>query len=356
MLGGAARAQALPDTTFVRLFTQLSEPNGYWRSDNLLSNEGGFQRVIPALVARTAPGGVYLGVGPEQNFTYIAALHPRLAFVFDIRRGNALELLLYKALFEASDTRADFIGRLFSRPRPAGLDTAATAAALFAAYSPVAHDTVMFAATLRDALARLTRTHGIALSADDRRGIAYVLHAFYAQGPDMDYNNMSGSAGGYVRYGRGWRPTYAQLMTEDDGAGVDRGYLASEADYRAVRTLELENRIVPVVGDFAGQKAVRAVGVYLRAQGATVTAFYTSNVEQYLYVQGDDWRRFYANVASLPLDSSSTFIRAVFRSGMPSLNVGPGGSITLLSSMQAVVNAFRAGRLGSYAAVVALSH
>ena len=138
--GRAQLPARISDGEFNRLFASLSEPNGYWRSDNILSNEASFQQAIPALVARTSPGGVYLGVGPEQNFTYIAALRPRLAFVFDVRRGNALELLLYKALFEMSPTRADFVSRLFSRPRPPGLDTSATASALFAAYERVPRD------------------------------------------------------------------------------------------------------------------------------------------------------------------------------------------------------------------------
>ncbi len=355
--GCAQLPDRISDAEFNRLFTGLSEPSGYWRSDNILSNEASFQRVIPALVARTAPGGVYLGVGPEQNFTYIAALRPRLAFVFDIRRGNALELLLYKALFELSPTRAGFVSRLFSRPRPGGVDTASSAAALFAAYARVPHDSALYAATLAAVYARLTGIHHLALSADDRRGIAYVFRAFYDEGPDMDYNNMAGAGAGngYRRFGRGWRPTYAALMTQADTEGVARSYLASEANYRLVRGLQIENRIVPVVGDFAGPTAIRAVGAYLRAHGATVTAFYTSNVEQYLFVQGDDWRRFYANVAALPLDPSSTFIRAVFRSGMPGLPVGPGGSITMLSSMRATVDAFEAGRLTTYAGVVGKS-
>ncbi len=354
--GRAQLPARIPDGEFNRLFAELSEPNGSWRSDNILSNEASFQQAIPALVARTSPGGVYLGVGPEQNFTYIAALRPRLAFVFDIRRGNALELLLYKALFEMSPTRADFVSRLFSRPRPPGLDTSATAAVLFAAYERVPHDSALYTATLAAVYDRLVRTHGVSLSGDDRRGIAYVFDAFFAQGPNMDYNTMGGPGTGYRRFGRGWRPTYADLMTAADARGVAHGYLASEANYRFVRDMQLENRIVPVVGDFAGPKALRAVGAYLRAHGATVTAFYTSNVEQYLFVQGDDWRRFYANVAALPLDSTSTFVRAVFRSGMPGLSVGPGGSITVWSSMPATVTAYQAGRLATYAAVVAMSH
>jgi hypothetical protein len=123
-----------------------------------------------------------------------------------------------------------------------------------------------------------------------------------------------------------------------------------------VRGMQRHNRIVPVVGDFAGPRAVRAVGAYLRSHRATVTAFYTSNVEQYLFVQRDDWRRFYGNVATLPIDSGSTFVRAVFRSGMPGLAVGPGGSLTLWSSMRVMVDAFEAGRLATYADVVGMSH
>ena len=111
----------LTDQEFWKLSTDLSEPNGYFRSDNFLSNETGFQWVIPELKRRIPPGGVYLGVGPEQNFTYISALKPAMAFIIDIRRGNLHEHLLYKALFEMSADRAEFLSRLFSRKRPAGL-------------------------------------------------------------------------------------------------------------------------------------------------------------------------------------------------------------------------------------------
>src|SRR5882672_9335745 len=64
----------LSDQEFWRLATDSSEPNGFFRSDNLTSNELLFQYVVPDLVRRTRPGGAYLGVGPEQNYTYIAAV------------------------------------------------------------------------------------------------------------------------------------------------------------------------------------------------------------------------------------------------------------------------------------------
>ena len=116
---------SLTDREFWELTEQLSEPDGYFRSnsgspDNLLSNESQVSTVAGALAQRVKPAGVYLGVGPEQNFTYIAAMRPRIAFITDIRRGNLHLHLMYKALFEISANRVDFVARLFSRKRPAG--------------------------------------------------------------------------------------------------------------------------------------------------------------------------------------------------------------------------------------------
>ena len=107
---------------FLSLMTELSEADGFFRSDNLVSNELFMQRVIPDLTRVVKPGGVYLGVGPEQNFTYMAAVKPAMAFIIDVRRGNLQLHLMYKALFELSSDRADFVSRLFSLKRPAGLD------------------------------------------------------------------------------------------------------------------------------------------------------------------------------------------------------------------------------------------
>src|SRR5258707_3004522 len=124
----------LSDQDFWRLTEQLSEPGGSFRSENFLSNERGYQWVIPDLVAKVSAGGVYVGVGPEQNFAYIVALKSRMAFIVDIRRGNLLEHLLYNALFEMSDDRAEFLSRLFSRKRPEGLSKSSTVEYLFDAY------------------------------------------------------------------------------------------------------------------------------------------------------------------------------------------------------------------------------
>jgi hypothetical protein len=352
-------AQSLPtklaDTTFWRLVTDYSEANGYFRSENLVSNETTLQWVIPELQRTTKTGGVYLGVGPDQNFTYIVALKPKIAFIFDIRRQNMLTHLMYKALIEQSTDRADFISRLFSRPRPTGLDTASTAEAIFTAFSTSAPDSSRFRKNVTSIRETLTKRHGFKLSDEDLNTIAYVYESFVSSGPDITYNTSSGRGGGY---GRGVMPSYAVLQMETDSDRVHRSYMATEANFRTLKEVELNNLLVPIVGDFAGPKAIRSVGDYLKEHKASVTAFYLSNVEQYLFQDPDNWRKFYTNAGMLPLDSTSTFIRSVFN-GM-GYNRGPSFSSymrsqQMLASMLEQVKAFNDGKLTQYYDVIQTS-
>jgi hypothetical protein len=292
----------LADTEFWNLTEELSEPNGMFRSDNFLSNETGYQTVIAGLLEHIKPGGVYLGVAPEVNFTYVAAIKPRMAFIIDIRRGNLHEHLLYKALFEMSSDRADFLSRLFSRKRPPGLSASASIDDMFAAYDAVRPSEDLYQENFKAVIDWLTSKHGFKLRSDDPEGIGYVYYeAFFKGGPDLNYS--FGSGGGM---GGGNSPSYEQLMLTNDGAGKNRSYLASEESFAFVKDLETRNLLVPVVGNFGGPKAIRAVGKYVKDHGGTVVAFYLSNVEQYL--TGDLWPSFCASVATLPLDETSTYI------------------------------------------------
>jgi len=350
-LGAQNIPAKLGDGEFWKLVTDFSEANGFFRSDNFVSNETTYQWVIPELLRSTKPGGVYLGVGPDQNFTYLVALRPKVAFIFDIRRQNMLTHLMYKAIIEQSSDRADFLSRLFARPRPAGLDTSSTADALFGAFQAVVRDTVVERKNLASIRERLTKHHGFALSDDDLATIAYVYSAFVEGGPDLTYNFSQGRIG----YGRSAMPSYAQLQIEADSAGVRHSYMATEGNFRILKELEANNLVVPVVGDFAGPKAIRLVARYLRDHDATVTAFYLSNVEQYLFNQEDDWRKFFGNVGALPLDSTSTFIRSVFN-GMGFNRAGPGmRAQQMLASMLVQVRLFNEGHLSSYYDVIQTS-
>jgi hypothetical protein len=258
-----------------------------------------------------------------------------------------------------SPTREAFLSRLFSRPPP-NTDTNVTANVLLDAFSRLEPDPVAFERNRADIYAWLQRRHGFTLSRGDLAGIDYVYRAFYSAGPDLRYSFGRGA---------GWQPfpTYRDLMIADDGQGVQRSYLASEELYHALQDLQERNLIVPLVGDFGGPKALRSVARYLDVHHATVTVFYTSNVEQYLFrpLEGRDaWQRFYDNVAAMPITNQSTFIRAFFnnqgrimRIPDPQSGVAPLGprSQTLLNPIAVLLGAYSEGHIGSYSDVIELS-
>jgi hypothetical protein len=341
---GGAQAGQLPavlsDEEFARMISGFSEAGGSFDSDNFVSNEANFQSVIPALLERTGTGGVYIGVGPEQNFTYIAALQPRISFIVDIRRQNMLQLLMYKALFELSSDRADFLARLFSRARPRDLDSTMSVSELIAPYEPVRADERLFQQTLQAVTDRLVHTRQLALTDDDRGTIAYVLKAFADKGSQITYVNPGSP--------NAKQPTFAQLMAATDSTGQLRSFLASEGHFRIVQELQRRNLVVPLVGDFAGNQTLRRIGEYLKQHDAAVTVFYTSNVERYLYGSPrrpvEDWKRFYANLSALPLTDRSTFIRA-----------GSSVDQSILGPIRAVVDEFARGGLKAFGDVLATS-
>jgi hypothetical protein len=343
LVSGAELPARLDDAEFWRLVDGFSEPNGFFRSDNLVSNEDTFQFVIPTLVATVRPGGVYVGVGPDQNFTYIAAVRPRLAFIADIRRGNLHLHLMYKALFEQSADRAEFLSRLFSRPRPDGLGPRSTPDQLFGAFADVPPSREDFDRNLGEIVAWLTEHHRGPLSDVDIAGVTSVFGRFYAAGPYLRYSNSQSR----------WRsryPSFQDLQLSDDGHGTQRGYLASEDAFGFVKQFQERNLLVPLVGNFAGPTALRSVGTYVKARGATISTFYTSNVEQYLFQDGV-WSAFAENLAALPFDASSTLIRSCFN------NCSNGGfrSWSLLDSLPSLIEDARAGRIQMYWDVLARS-
>ena len=245
-----------------------------------------------------------MGVGPEQNFTYIAALKPQMVFIVDIRRGNLELQLMYKALFELSKDRAEFVSKLFAKKQPEGLGPKSTAIEIFSAFSYVQSSEELYKENLKAIQEHLTKKHGFPLSANDLDGIEYVYNNFFHYGPRINYGSSGRGGGG------GNNVTYADLMTATDDSGLPRSYLANDDNFNVLKSLETKNLLVPVVGNVAGPKAIRAVGKYVKDKEGTISAFYLSNVEQYLEQDGI-WNEFCRNVATLPLDDSSTFIRSV---------------------------------------------
>jgi hypothetical protein len=346
----AAQTATLPseiiDKDFWRMIVDLSEPGGSYPYENFVSNELQVQDVIPALKVTTKPGGVYIGVGPEQNFTYVSALQSKLAFVVDIRRQNMLELLMYKTLFELSPDRATFVGNLFSRVRPAGLDTKSSAAALFAAYEKAKVDPALYAKNLQAIKASVTK-HGFQLSNEDLNKIEYVFQVFSKGGPGITYEFSSASPSSLAN-----PSSYTRIMTTTDPSGKNSAFLANEENYLYVREMQRKNLIVPLVGDFAGPAVIRNIGRYLKERNSTVGVFYISNVETYL--DESQKQAFYANVTALPVDSSSMFIRFIL--GNPARGLSwwrPGMSnVSTLAPMSEFISQIKSGRRPTFQEIV----
>ena len=365
---------SLTDKAFWQLVTESSESGGSFPSNNFVSNELAFQTVIPKLQQTIAKGGVYVGVGPDQNFTYIVGLRPKMAFIVDIRRQNLLHHLLYKAVIELSPTRADYLSRLFGRAKPKDVASNAPAEALLTAFSAQPADEQMYQNSVREVLEHLIRKHRFTLDEDDTRVIEYIYRAFFEYGPEITYAPVAAPSfgGRNVRVISTPYPSFAELQMQSDGAGTNRAYLANEGNYGILREMQLKNLIVPIVGDFAGPKALRAVGRFVRERGGKVTSLYTSNVEQYLF-QNQVWKQYYTNVSTLPLDASSTFIRAYFpRNVAPQIVYRGAGqspsyvpppmpaealnmrlpSVTRLCSAKALIAAVESGDIAHYFDVV----
>jgi len=335
--------ERVSDDAFRQMISDFSEPEGtsFGGPDNFVSNEALYQVVLPALQKKVSAGGVYLGVGPEQNFSYIAALRPGLAFIIDIRRQNMLEHLMYKVLFEVSSNRADFLSRLFSRPA-AQVRASSSAAELFQAYERVAPDQKVYEENLDMIKSRL-RTHGFQLNAEDAGKIDHIYRAFFTFGPRLNFVGLT-ELPPDVDF-----PNFGQLMLQTDGKGKNWSFLASEERFRFCKDLHERNLVVPVVGDFAGPKTIRAIGQYVRDRGGAVTTIYASNVEEYLFEQQDNWKQYYSSLSTLPLASSAEIIRSVSVTNSGVGHAGPGFRTIMVTDYIAnLLRAFNAGKVSQY--------
>jgi hypothetical protein len=293
----ALQTPPLAAGSFADEIASLSEPEGAFDTDNLISNERSYQEVIPSLVAAGVSGGAYLGVGPDQNFSYIARVRPAVAYIIDIRRDNLLLHLLFKALFARAPDRLAYLALLTGRspptlPAAAGVEDIVRAIA----DAPRAAEPADLDATIRG--------FGVPLSPADVATIRRFHTAFVQRGLALQFNS-------HGRPPQSHYPTFRDLILATDRAGHPWHYLASDTDYQFVRQLQARDRIIPVVGDVSGPHALRAIGRAIAARGERVSAFYISNVESYLYRDGA-YGRFMANLNVLPRDPRSVMIRSIF--------------------------------------------
>ena len=86
-----------------------------------------------------------------------------------------------------SADRADFLSKLFSRPRPAGLGPASTAVDLFTAFAKSAPSEALYAQNFQAIKDTLTKHHGTPLVRADVDGIEFVYNSFFLAGPTLRY-------------------------------------------------------------------------------------------------------------------------------------------------------------------------
>jgi len=289
---------------FAALSNRLSEPGGYFDSDNLISNETSYLHVLGKLRELEVSNGVYIGVGPDQNFTYISKIRPRMAIIIDIRRDNMLQHLLFKALFARSRNRIEYLCNFFGKPYPKNKGWEQKPVKELADYiDGTASDPKLFEKNLKN-IKQDVQKFGLALSQTDLDTIVKIYRAFYSAGLDIRYSS-------YHRPPRSIYPTYRDLLLEQDLSGQKQNYFNSEDDFQFLKRLEDQDLIVPVVGDLSGPQALKAIGQYITEINERVSAFYVSNIEFYLQRQGT-FDKFVENLKQLPIDNRSLMIRSYF--------------------------------------------
>ncbi len=330
---------------FAQLVAKLSERAGYFGSDNLVSNELSYQHVLGTMEEMNLSGGVYLGVGPDQNYTYVAQIKPKLAIMLDIRRDALLQHVMFKALFMMSRSRIEYMSNLFARPLPKDYkkwnDRQIRDLVDYFDRTPL--DQKM-ADKLKADLHKKIESFGLGLNQRDWETIDEIYQAFYTDCLEVRYTIRDRPTGRFF-------PAYRDILLEKDLKGRQRNYLASEATFQVIKTMHDQNRIVPATGDISGVKALKSIGDYLKEINEKVTAFYVSNVEFYLFRQ-DTMGRFVENLKSLPIDSRSLLIRSYFNYAYYT-NVHPQTvdnhfSVQLLQSIEALIKGFESGEISDY--------
>jgi hypothetical protein len=298
VLAGALGLFVPPAGPFARLVNTLSDPETGPPADNLISNEDSFPRVASALARLAPPGSAYLGVGPDQNLTYIAQAHPRLAVILDHRRRNLLLHLLHKALMTLAPDRATYLSLITARAplRPVG--PTSTAAEIVAAFATAPFD--------RDRL---------------RKAVAAVEASLKPLGvvSDLEWDDLATIQAKLAGPGLDTRflalrmyPNFGHLIQVASRDGSPGHFLADEALYRSVRDAQRNDRVVPIVGDFASATALPRLGDTLRGRNVSIGVIYVSDVEFFLLRAGT-FAAYAANLARLPWADGAIIVRTSTR-------------------------------------------
>lgn len=343
--------RALDAQQFAQLIEKISEPDDYFDTDNLISNEASYLHVMGKIRKMNVSGGAYIGVGPDQNFSYIVQIRPNIVFITDIRRDNLLQHLWFKSLFALARNRLEYLCLMFGKPVPSDVKSWSSRSIqeLIAYVDKTPAKREVLDKTWAEIQTKL-KGFGFPLTAVELETINRIHIQFFDAGLDLKFTSRN-------RGPRPYYPTYRELLLEKDLAGKQCNYLVSEDDFKFLQSLEERNLIIPIVGNLAGNQALKRIGKYLKEKNERVSAFYTSNVEFYLMrgYREEDFSRFAENVKSLPRDERSVIIRSYFNGtwGYSHPQTVSGYySTQLLQTMDSFVKEFSDGGYESYSDVI----
>ena len=286
------------------LFETLSERERNHLPRNYVSSEPSQLQVAPLLLERHRRGGAYIGVGGEQNYSYIALVEPEVAFIIDPRRSIAMLHLLYKAMFDKARSRSEFLSFMIGRPYDADEPPpSARVADVIAHVEDLGKFSELRRTTLAYLTERISTKFGFKLTARDRATLAEINKAFYDHGLDIRFEPEGGIDPGYVKFRE-------QLALRAPN-GKELGFLSHDRAFRYVQRMQRENRIFVLVGDLAGEKALSGIAAYLKAEQIPLRTFYVSNLEEPLFAQRA-WPKWVKNLEALPSDEHAVFIRTWF--------------------------------------------
>ena len=211
-----------------------------------------------------------------------------------------------KELFAASKDRKDYLAQLFARPPPPGiqLSSDANALKLLDLFEGLAPNQAFFEETIEKLWQSIRSKFPRLVKDRDRITIERIARSFHYKGLDIAYEIPG-------RPELNFFPSWGSLLVETDRAGRLGHYLNSQESFLFLKKLQQENRLIPVVGNLAGSKAVQGVAAEVKRRGLTVSILYLSNVEFYLFRNGT-LSRFIENLSFLPIDNGSIVIRSYF--------------------------------------------
>ncbi|MEP6766737.1 MAG: hypothetical protein ABJB66_20650 [Gemmatimonadaceae bacterium] len=340
-------AQATDDSIgdFGALIASLSERGGDFDTDNLISNESSYLHVMGALDRYGVKGGAYIGVGPDQNFSYIARIHPRIAFLMDIRRDNMLQHLMFKALFAGARNRAEYLALWLGKRVPADIDSwSAKTIEAIVVYMDATLPTDASANAARALVTAEVKKMGVTLTADDYKTILRFHNEFINAGLQLRFTTAG-------RPPQWYYPTLKQLILEHDLEGKMASYLANEGDFQYLKSMQRRNMLIPVVGDLGGPHALAAIGALMTKRGDKLSAIYPSNAEDYVMRDGN-FSIYAKSVLALPRDSRSVMIRSYFGGGNHPEAVPGYYSTQLLQKVDAFAAGMASGGYANYRVLV----